>query len=382
MKKSFSLLRFSAVLLCAVFPTLSATPASNSATAPTSKFKILDPQGNSASGAKIALGTFRIEENLRSEWTETSEPLPLLKHYRDVDYKNGDFPKYSIPLFDKLESDADGVFTVPQNKEKYRLVISHPAGWARVYSRELEAGKPIKLAPWGKIRGKFLLGEKPNADKEINAIQRITNSLRISSSAIIDKDGNFELNYLFPRMTTVYDKRREKRVFVESGKTTEIDFSPEGRPVSGKLLDAENENIDLFFVDLYREEDLAKQSLPVASTETEKRETVLTEEMQELETLPSNFPSPKSEVWSRYSRVEKDGSFRLVDVPAGKYILTFGMPYIFFKTQRKIEVTLSEGKIFIEEPQDLGTFDLEAEIKAAKKKNDEIKTTAILGKRH
>ncbi|MDR2863124.1 MAG: carboxypeptidase-like regulatory domain-containing protein, partial [Puniceicoccales bacterium] len=229
----------------------------------TTTLRVVDSEGREVSDATISRSRFEKVESTDPDAMEQSGHPTSWMGYPYIQYENGELSKRNSILYDELQTNADGVFVLPPCKEKYRLVITHPSGWARVYSRELQADKPIQLTPWGKIRGKILIGGKPSDITKIKCVNWVTGTLLNMSNVAIDKDGNFELNYLFPgRVKLIQDHKRLKEVLVEAGRTTEIIFAPEGRPLSGKLLLVESKELDL--VQIYREkEENAQISSPV-----------------------------------------------------------------------------------------------------------------------
>jgi hypothetical protein len=206
-----------------------------------------------------------------------------------------------------------------------------------------------------------------------------------TSNTLSDKDGNFELNYLFPGLTrVVQDEKRLKEVFVEAGKTTEIVFAPEGRPVTGKLLLPESKEPLLTSIQMYQEkEKKAHDSSPVRP-DAKKWEEHVTDEMLELEKDFNSSSRRNPFPWYQVTFANDDGTFRFEDIPAGKYSLFFQDA----ETRPQLEVVLPEGKTFTEEAQDIGTIDLRTDIKetiekwaakeAAKKQLKEIVAGDIL----
>jgi hypothetical protein len=231
----------------------------------------------------------------------------------------------------------------------------------------LQADKPIQLAPWGKIHGKVLIEGKPSDVTKIICENRVTGTLMAISNTVTDKDGNFELNYLFPGTSRVIqDKKRLKEVFVEAGKTTEISFSPEGRPVSGKIILPEDKKNTYFSIQIYGERKENEQVSSSVRPSPKKWEEHWTDEMLELE---KNSESPgyrNPTPWHQGTFVKSDGTFRFEDIPAGKYHLSFHNA----EARAQVEVLLPEGKTFTTEVQDLGTFDVREEIKEAEQKQE------------
>ena len=318
----------------------------------TTELKIVDSQGKPVSEALVTHGvlweikSYAEAGNVGVSWVlDEYGKRKTWMAYPHLYYINGELKKAMIVEFDKLRTNADGILLVPPTKEKYRLTISHPSGWAKVFSRALQADKPIVLTPWGKIRGKSFIGDKPNVGTTVNYEQWESSQIRHQSKAIVDKDGNFELDCLLPGTVRIRDMngKREHKVTVESGKTTEIELGKEGRPVIGKFILPKTTH----YASIEIRQGGSERLVLADGYEWEEERT---EEENELEKESASLKR-EEEGWKRsvLADANNDVVFRFEAVPPGKYYLFCDLGRIV----RHFEVTVPEGKRYSAEPLDL-----------------------------
>ena len=55
----------------------------------------------------------------------------------------------------------------PQQSNSFDLVVVANEGFGEASAEEVAKGKPIVLAPWGRLEGRVLLGKQPDAGREV-----------------------------------------------------------------------------------------------------------------------------------------------------------------------------------------------------------------------
>jgi hypothetical protein len=199
-----------------------------------------------------------------------------------------------------VQTGADGRFSFPAQSDSYCLVVLHEKGSAQVAEGDLAASSDVTLQPWSRVEGRVLIGSKPGANEDIRALfdrpyERNAPWVQFECRAMADKEGRFVMDRVPPGKVRIcrligslfsHDVPTE----VKAGETTNVTIGGVGRPVVGKVAMAESvrDQIDWKAVDRY---------VRSQSNEGPYRSLGMT--------------------------VEKDGSFRIDDVPAGSYTLYF-----------------------------------------------------------
>ena len=195
---------------------------------------VLLPDGKPARGAEVALATSD----------------------RRAEVRNGRF-NHQLSRADIVKADDEGKFSfsAPESKD-FLLVALHDNGFADVLSRDFSSGNKIKLNAWGQLKGRVMLGTKPDANCGItywpdqNSSGRAATILRQHDfSGRTDAAGNFLLERVVPGpgvvtriVVTKYPRGEQQSsswqtpVTVTSGKTTSVSLGGKGRPVKGQLV--------------------------------------------------------------------------------------------------------------------------------------------------
>ncbi len=251
--------------------------------------KVVTPRNLPAATAKIALGSAGSQINV----------------------KNGDIDEIST-FCARAETDDSGRFHFPAQDKEFQLVITHPSGFAHIKSApDWELTRIIHLEPWARVEGTFRIGKTPTASVPIEIdVTRLDSHGRdvprifTQHEAITGPDGRFVFDRVIPgagrigrRITFMVDEGATEVTSsymiganFPSGETARIDLGGIGRPVVGKL-----------------------QPPPGFTAKVRWNFAMITVASDAAE---ARTPSPYFTV-----TVDRDGKFRIDDVPAGSYSL-------------------------------------------------------------
>jgi protocatechuate 3,4-dioxygenase beta subunit len=194
---------------------------------------LLAPDGKPAPGAKIVLG----------------------RAGSQIEVENGDIQPHAVYSASQTTSDADGRFHFSPQSEPFQIVITHQSGFVRVASSNGAIPDTLTLTPWAKVEGTFRVGQNamPSIPLELHlqgfeasgqGEPRIYSRFR----TMTDKDGHFaferavpgsgrigrEITFINEGATEVTSSCRTP-IELEPGKTTHFDLGGSGSAVVGKL---------------------------------------------------------------------------------------------------------------------------------------------------
>jgi len=271
-----------------------------------------------------------------------------------------------------IETKKDGTFSFLPQTDPYTLVVIHDRGYAEVTPEDLEVSSEIKLQQWGRVEGMLKIGTKPGPNKNMTVLYEKPydeNAPRIyhDCDAITDNDGHFVFDRLPPgkarvcrsiktsERTTSYSHGMP--VEVVSGKTAKISIGGTGRPVVGKILVPSDfkEPINWSYghnsLSLKSPERPGPENPDKMSTE-ERRAWY--EQWNESEEGRAFLEKEQRQRRNYAIKLEHDGSFRVEDVPTGKYNLSIrvheppaanacGFGELIGSVQHEFEVTKMPG---------------------------------------
>ncbi len=152
-------------------------------------------------------------------------------------------------------TDESGTFAFPpQSDEPFLLIVTHESGFAQLTREQFEKSSLIELAPWGRIEGQVLLGDKPDASCRVQYSPTLSDDekkffLGCYYWANADANGRFELDRVIPGsgsvervIVTEYpggvasnSSGWQQAVDVTAGETTTVTVGGGGRTVVGRF---------------------------------------------------------------------------------------------------------------------------------------------------
>jgi len=257
---------------------------------------VLLPDGKPAAGAEVAVATWQSRVRLRSGRFEPDENFP------------------------KVTTGPDGRFTFPSQNEAFLLIAVSDAGYADASSDEFAKSDKLVLQPWGQIEGGVRIGPRtgPNQQVEFHPT-RPEGRVGIGSFGYgywthTDDRGRFRFDRVVPGPGTVarvvgkiYTGGLieslpcwQESVTIKPGGTVDVTIGGKGRPLVGRV---------------------ALDGTPESPVDWAQSESIM------LGIAPPVRPGQRRTGMIRFSSIlyastiDKDGQFRIEDVPAGKYEL-------------------------------------------------------------
>jgi beta-lactamase regulating signal transducer with metallopeptidase domain len=249
-----------------------------------------------------------------------------------------------------VSSSADGSFTLPLYEGAQSVIALNEEGFAQMSLDAFKASPQIILQQWGRVEGTFQINHHPGSNEivtlqsEMRPLQTSrktgTNETVISNSDATrkphliynygafqtktDEKGHFAISFVPPGENTVarsvptgnrsFTTRTLGPVNVKAGETTIADFATEGAIVIGKYTFNSTNSIDLQNCQASLSTPSLRLFAQLQATKTpEERKALLdTDEFREASKNHQQFPAI----------VRPDGTFRVEEVPPGKYEFT------------------------------------------------------------
>lgn len=255
---------------------------------------------------------------------------------------------------------ADGRFTFQPQLESYVIVAIHDAGIAQVYADELKNGT-INLQPWSRVEGVVKKGDKPWPGKNVWVSAAIDwentdekrPDIQYLYSTTSDENGKFHVDRLIPGRKIVASWHESYgrspldnfgsginsdavNFTSEPDKTTTVTIGGVGRPVTGKIIVTSGEykdKIDWDFAEVTLKgvpENLSAPdyaSLPVPENVDRNNSIAFNQwyyswilkDEKGKEFQKKVYEYNQARPMPRNSRIAKDGTFRVENVPPGRY---------------------------------------------------------------
>jgi peroxiredoxin len=314
-------------------------------------------------------------------------------------------------------TDTQGQFSFPAQIDAFAVVVIDEAGYAERLVEALDTNPKLQLQPYGRVEGKLLIGSQPGAKESIRlGLAHIPYAyhprhfppISLFMTTITDDAGHFVFERVPPIPVEVYHEPKVRdgkmgtipqsqttKFDLRAGETRQLVLGGKGRLVTGKVEVSGYDGEINFRADVHSLESVppphpALPDMVAMSKEFSTRFRALTNEVektaaqedfrkQHAAALEKTRAFYQTEPGRRYHfaksrhalNFSKDGSFRIQDVPGGKYNLKvelregsgdspsrFSSPVIASLT-KEIEVPDSPGARS-DEPFDLGALPVES----------------------
>jgi peroxiredoxin/protocatechuate 3,4-dioxygenase beta subunit len=312
------------------------------------------------------------------------------------------------------QTDDKGKFSFKATVDDYAILALEEDGFAQVTVDELRRNPDVKLKPWAKVRGKLLIGTRPGTNEEVHLwpVQlpyeyepRQFPPLSLYLRTTTDSNGEFTFDRVPPINVQVYHSPKVKdekmgitpmsqteSFALQPGETKTVTLGGQGRPVIGRVAVNGYDGKINWRADAYTMETIMPPTgeLPdmvslsrewsgkIQAADSDEEKKSLIEQMrksQDQAKLKQRdfYRTEKGRNYyfqnKRYClNFTEDGSFRVEDVPGGKYRLRIdvreGRPWDFSlptiaHVEKELEIPdLPGGRS--DEPFDVGKIEMQA----------------------
>lgn len=258
----------------------------------------------------------------------------------------------------QVRTDDRGRFRFSARTEPYQLVITHPSGFAHYKSKTGPLPDPLALTPWARVEGVYHIGEKVVSNLPLTILSQVTLSYGDDEPNIFTHhdvttgaQGRFVFERVWPgkgrinrRISLMVDEGATEAtsairvpLTLVAGETISQDIGGTGRSVTGKLAAPEKFKgkplWQFALIDGHRfmnpppgimaDEDVQKDPLQYRDWIRKFRES---ESFEKDKIVYQNYKDTRKKLLARspslFATVDRDGSFRIDDVPPGNYALT------------------------------------------------------------
>lgn len=261
--------------------------------------------GKPVAGATVKLGTWDAEAVLHA--SPRGKPVPTLK------------------------TSSDGRFEFQPRSIPYGVLATCDQGIAVATVAMLTASPDLVIEPWGRVDGTARLGSKPLSKSQVvlwyqpteETVAAAVDYNGVPQIAMSDESGHFVFNQVPPRLADVTCRfpgsmraQHSPRFHIRSSTATYVAVGGSGRPIVGRINSPPAE-ADAHILQLQR-------VMPEPFQNEDWLQLTTSERAQLYKNLKA---SPDFAAWERdcnpfQTVIGPDGTFRLEDVPAGKYTMT------------------------------------------------------------
>jgi RNA polymerase sigma factor (sigma-70 family) len=287
-------------------------------------------------------------------------------------------------------ADATGHFTYGGVREPFVVVVRHPSGFIQLTDEEFKkTNGQIWLQPWGRVEGRVLVGDKPQAGQKVSLFRSGSADewdvlqVQHAREAKTDAQGKFVFDNVaqgdswiaWEPSTKRLRRIRHTLVEVTAGKSTVQDIGGKGRPVTGRaaLVPSNAPDVTLSWDMNGRKANASAMYHRVEGTRMDGFvtppgwERMSRFEQIKLQRAWERTPAAREHVrhqWAEDFDINPDGTFRIDDLEPGKYgvqlrILRtengFGEDLVDCETEFTVP-DLPAGVTRIDQPLDLGTI--------------------------
>ncbi len=234
----------------------------------------------------------------------------------------------------RVRTGSDGRYAFRPQGRRVSVIAIHDTGFASRSADDPAASGDLTLAPWGRIEGLVKVGDEPASGESLAGWVRTSSgfaSLHYQATTLAS--GRFVLDRVAPGRLTIY-RRVENQgktgwtpsdtvsLDVEPGETARLQIGGTGRPVVGRLAIPEGDKLSHFALG-YGRGTLA----PVLPELPTPDDYLVFDSAQRAAWLEAFARTPEGRALvedrdrSYAVALRPDGTFRIEDVPAGRYVL-------------------------------------------------------------
>jgi protocatechuate 3,4-dioxygenase beta subunit len=296
----------------------------------------------------------------------------------DASVENGRLnPRPGRNAAPRIRTGPDGRYAFQPQGRRASVIAIHDAGFAVGSADDPAAASDLALAPWGRVEGLVQIGDEPaSAERVAGWLRTSSGSASLHYETHTLASGRFVLDRVAPGRLTVY-RRVENQdrqgwtashsvsVNVKPGETVRLQLGGTGRPVVGRLAIPDGVKLSHFA--------LGSGALAPVLPEPPTPGDFLGFDSEQRSAWWDAFartPEGRAHVEDRdrsYAvALRPDGTFRIEDVPAGRYLLKLPFEGLSRGTREgrqafaRSEVVVPEipgGRS--DEPLDIGAIPLE-----------------------
>jgi peroxiredoxin len=357
---------------------------------------------------------------LKPDGTAASGAMVYLADMQNGVYVQDNDMKANDRLFQgtrNTRADDAGKFSFKASVDDYAVLVLQDEGFAQVTVDDLRRNPEVKLKPWAKVKGTLMIGSRPAANQEMHLwpahlpyehYPRNFPPLSLYLKTETDSSGEFSFDRVPPINVQVYHgpKVKDEKMgtnpmsqttsfSLEPGEVKTVTIGGQGRPVIGKVVVNGYESQINWRSDVYTIEKILPplEDLPdfvtisrdmsgkIQAADSPEEKNRLIEQMLKLQEEISVkqrafYATEKGRQYGfqnkRYClNFAQDGTFRIEDVPGGKYRLRIDlreggggpMRYsapVIATINKEFEIPDSPGGR-TDEPFDVGRIEMQAQ---------------------
>jgi peroxiredoxin len=236
-------------------------------------------------------------------------------------------------------TDAAGKYAVPKPEDdRYVIVVSASQGYAQVSWKQLARGEQVKLEPWGRIEGVAYANGKPQPKANVHLWRVGENNELVSHQTTVtaDASGRYVIPRVAPGGVQIYRTVQPRRwrstdwqyVEVQPGKTANVQIGGRGgASVVGRIEIPPDLAKFVMWKDsgAFTYDANVRLDATMTTTRPTHAKDEAPEEYRDIEEAFARTPDGRQyKEWQfgRNFEVNPDGTFRIDDLPPGKYTAT------------------------------------------------------------